>query len=136
MIRSWAVPRCPIVCWPSVISLLTRVEASRSFSTRRVSIIPSFCTIPRRTHPWRGEQGEVDRLGSSIPCFSFDGPGVLICSIDNMPTQLPLEATVYFGSRVLPLIPQLMEVDAKKDFEKQIHVPRVLRDVSLGMKRR
>lgn len=29
---------------------------------------------------------------------SFSGPGVLVCSIDNMPTQLPLEATDYFGN--------------------------------------
>ncbi|CAF1287667.1 unnamed protein product [Adineta steineri] len=62
---------------------------------------------------------------------SFDGPGVLICSIDNMPTQLPLEATVYFGSKLLPLIPQFLELDAKKDFEKQTHVPRVVRDATL-----
>ncbi|CAF1178513.1 unnamed protein product [Adineta steineri] len=62
---------------------------------------------------------------------SFDGPGVLICSIDNMPTQLPLEATVYFSSKLLPLIPQFLELDAKKDFEKQTHVPRVVRDATL-----
>ena len=55
---------------------------------------------------------------------------MLICSIDNMPTQLPLEATVYFGSRLLPLIPQILEVDAKKDFEKQTNISRAVRDVS------
>ncbi len=47
-----------------------------------------------------------------------------------MPTQLPLESTVYFGSKVLPLIPQILEVDAKKDFEIQTNIPRVIRDVS------
>jgi hypothetical protein len=62
--------------------------------------------------------------------ISFDGPGVLICSIDNMPTQLPLEATVYFGSKLLPLIPQILEVDAKKDFQIQTNIPRDIRDVS------
>ncbi|UJR16111.1 hypothetical protein I4U23_003023 [Adineta vaga] len=62
---------------------------------------------------------------------SFDGPGVLVCSIDNMPTQLPLEATVYFGSRLLPLIPQILSVDAKKDFQTQTNVPRAVRDATL-----
>ncbi|XP_069956337.1 alpha-aminoadipic semialdehyde synthase, mitochondrial-like [Cherax quadricarinatus] len=33
---------------------------------------------------------------------SFKGPGVLVCSIDNMPTQLPREATDLFGSLLLP----------------------------------
>ncbi len=54
----------------------------------------------------------------------------MICSIDNMPTQLPLEATVYFGSKLLPLIPQILEVDAKKDFQVQTNIPRAIRDVS------
>lgn len=33
---------------------------------------------------------------------SFKGPGVLVCSIDNMPTQLPMEATDFFGNLVFP----------------------------------
>ena len=61
--------------------------------------------------------------------ISFDGPGVLICSIDNMPTQLPLEATVYFGSKLLPLIPEILKVDAKKNFQIQTDISRDIRDV-------
>lgn len=63
--------------------------------------------------------------------YSFDGPGVLICSIDNMPTQLPLEATVFFGSRLLPLIPKILDVDAKKDFQTQTNIAPEVRNVSL-----
>jgi hypothetical protein len=47
-----------------------------------------------------------------------------------MPTQLPLEATVYFGSKLLPLIPEILKVDAKKNFQIQTDIPRVVRDVS------
>jgi hypothetical protein len=47
-----------------------------------------------------------------------------------MPTQLPLEATVYFGSKLLPLMPDILKVDAKKDFQIQSNIPRVIRDVS------
>lgn len=47
-----------------------------------------------------------------------------------MPTQLPLEATVFFGSRLLPLIPKIIEVDAKKDFQTQTNIAREIRDVS------
>ncbi|CAF4383073.1 unnamed protein product, partial [Rotaria sp. Silwood2] len=59
---------------------------------------------------------------------SFLGPGILICSIDNMPTQLPLEATSFFGSKLLPLIPQMLQLDVEKDFQTQTSVPRVVRD--------
>jgi len=40
------------------------------------------------------------------PCAycSFSGPGVLICSIDNMPAQIPREATSYFGSLLCPYV--------------------------------
>jgi alanine dehydrogenase len=33
---------------------------------------------------------------------SFGGNGVLVCSIDNMPTELPREATEFFGSLLMP----------------------------------
>lgn len=39
---------------------------------------------------------------------SFGGNGVLVCSIDNMPTQLPREATEYFGSLLLPFIDEMV----------------------------
>ena len=47
---------------------------------------------------------------------SFQGNGVLICSIDNMPTQLPREATDYFGDLLLPYVQDILKSDAKKPF--------------------
>uniref|UniRef100_A0A8D3DVG7 Alpha-aminoadipic semialdehyde synthase, mitochondrial n=1 Tax=Scophthalmus maximus TaxID=52904 RepID=A0A8D3DVG7_SCOMX len=35
---------------------------------------------------------------------SVEGNGILMCSIDNLPAQLPLEATEYFGDRLFPYI--------------------------------
>lgn len=48
----------------------------------------------------------------------FFGDGVLICSIDNMPAQIPREATDFFGSLLLPYIPDLINSDAIKPFEE------------------
>ena len=42
----------------------------------------------------------------------FQGPGVLICSIDNMPTQLPREATDFFGDLLLPHVMNILKSDA------------------------
>uniref|UniRef100_A0AAY4B9N6 Alpha-aminoadipic semialdehyde synthase, mitochondrial n=1 Tax=Denticeps clupeoides TaxID=299321 RepID=A0AAY4B9N6_9TELE len=35
---------------------------------------------------------------------SVEGNGILMCSIDNLPAQMPIEATEYFGDRLLPYI--------------------------------
>ncbi|XP_023324527.1 alpha-aminoadipic semialdehyde synthase, mitochondrial [Eurytemora carolleeae] len=47
---------------------------------------------------------------------SFKGDGVLICSIDNMPTQLPREATDFFGDLLYPYVSDIMKSDATKPF--------------------
>ncbi|XP_035212536.1 alpha-aminoadipic semialdehyde synthase, mitochondrial-like, partial [Stegodyphus dumicola] len=57
---------------------------------------------------------------------SFAGPGVLVCSIDNMPTQLPLEATDYFGYLLYPFMESILSSDATKpldqhDFHPTVH---------------
>jgi len=48
---------------------------------------------------------------------TFKGPGVLICSIDNMPTQLPLEATDFFGNLLYPHVNNILKSDAAQPFE-------------------
>lgn len=40
--------------------------------------------------------------------FRMAGDGVLICSIDNLPAQLPREATDYFGKLLLPWLPEMV----------------------------
>lgn len=49
---------------------------------------------------------------------NFKGPGVLICSIDNMPTQLPREATDFFGGLLLPHVMDILKSDAEQPFEE------------------
>ena len=40
--------------------------------------------------------------------YRFSGPGVLVCAVSNMPSQLPEEASSDFGELLLPLIPDLV----------------------------
>ncbi|BES97472.1 alpha-aminoadipic semialdehyde synthase [Nesidiocoris tenuis] len=56
---------------------------------------------------------------------SFKGPGVLVCSIDNMPTQLPCEATDFFGDLVLPYTLDILQSDATKPLEEYNFMPAV-----------
>lgn len=50
---------------------------------------------------------------------SFDGDGFLICSIDNMPTQLPLGSTDMFGDLLFPYIMDIVKSDAVKPVEEE-----------------
>lgn len=56
---------------------------------------------------------------------SFKGDGVLICSIDNMPAQMPREATEYFGSLLLPYIHEILKSDATTPFQEYSAIPTV-----------
>ncbi|KAI5730779.1 hypothetical protein M8J76_017292 [Diaphorina citri] len=56
---------------------------------------------------------------------SFKGPGVLVCSIDNMPTQLPMEATDFFGNLVFPYALDILQSDASKPIEEHNFSPAV-----------
>ena len=38
------------------------------------------------------------------------GPGILVCSIDNMPAQIPRESTEFFGNLLLPHVYEMVKV--------------------------
>lgn len=44
---------------------------------------------------------------------SVEGNGILMCSIDNLPAQLPIEATEYFGDRLFPYVWEMVRYDTR-----------------------
>ncbi|XP_027057225.1 alpha-aminoadipic semialdehyde synthase, mitochondrial-like isoform X1 [Pocillopora damicornis] len=56
------------------------------------------------------------------------GDGVLICSIDNLPAQLPREATDYFGKLLLPWLQEMIDSNATDSFEEQHHLSDTVRN--------
>lgn len=56
---------------------------------------------------------------------SFNGPGVLVCSIDNMPTQIPRESTDFFGDLLLPYSYDILKSDATQPLESHSFCPSV-----------
>uniref|UniRef100_A0A8C4ZC20 Aminoadipate-semialdehyde synthase n=1 Tax=Gadus morhua TaxID=8049 RepID=A0A8C4ZC20_GADMO len=62
---------------------------SIGFMTECTTIDKPFCMYDADTH---------------IDHDSVEGNGILMCSIDNLPAQLPIEATEYFGDRLFPYI--------------------------------
>ncbi|XP_037539586.1 alpha-aminoadipic semialdehyde synthase, mitochondrial [Nematolebias whitei] len=56
---------------------------------------------------------------------SVEGNGILMCSIDNLPAQLPIEATEYFGDRLFPYIWEMLLSDATRPMEEEEFSPQV-----------
>ncbi|XP_078138997.1 alpha-aminoadipic semialdehyde synthase, mitochondrial [Centroberyx gerrardi] len=56
---------------------------------------------------------------------SVEGNGILMCSIDNLPAQLPIEATEYFGDRLFPYIWEMLPSDATRTLEEEDFSPQV-----------
>lgn len=48
---------------------------------------------------------------------------MLVCSIDNMPTQLPRESTDFFGDLLFPYAEDIMKSDATKPLEEHNFTP-------------
>ncbi len=47
----------------------------------------------------------------------FEGPGVVIMAVDNLPCELPREATLSFGQALTPLIPGAVAADYGAGFD-------------------
>ncbi|XP_005039340.1 PREDICTED: alpha-aminoadipic semialdehyde synthase, mitochondrial [Ficedula albicollis] len=54
---------------------------------------------------------------------SVEGSGILMCSIDNLPAQLPIEATEYFGDMLFPYIEEMLLSEGSEPLEKQNYSP-------------
>uniref|UniRef100_A0A8C3QPN8 Alpha-aminoadipic semialdehyde synthase, mitochondrial n=1 Tax=Cyanoderma ruficeps TaxID=181631 RepID=A0A8C3QPN8_9PASS len=62
---------------------------------------------------------------------SVEGSGILMCSIDNLPAQLPIEATEYFGDMLFPYIEEMLLSEGSEPLEKQ-NYSSVVRDAVIA----
>uniref|UniRef100_A0A665TJL6 Aminoadipate-semialdehyde synthase n=1 Tax=Echeneis naucrates TaxID=173247 RepID=A0A665TJL6_ECHNA len=67
----------------------------------------------------------ADSAGSPQLPHNVEGNGILMCSIDNLPAQLPIEATEYFGDRLFPYIWEMLASDATRPLEEEDFTPQV-----------
>ncbi|XP_072178275.1 alpha-aminoadipic semialdehyde synthase, mitochondrial-like [Diadema setosum] len=112
-----AVPGCPTL--PHRLLAICDITAdpggSIEFIADCTTIESPFCLY------------DADHRHQHFKSLRFSGDGVLVCSIDNMPAQLPREATDFFGGLLAPLVPELLTSDATKPFEQE-DFSRVIRD--------
>ncbi|TRY55438.1 hypothetical protein DNTS_003809 [Danionella cerebrum] len=83
---------------------------SIEFMTECTTIEKPFCMYDANQH---------------IDHDSVEGNGILMCSIDNLPAQLPIEATEYFGDRLFPYIWEMLPSDATRPLEEEEFSPQV-----------
>jgi alpha-aminoadipic semialdehyde synthase len=78
-------------------------QGSVEFLERFTSIeAPYFTYYPEHAN---------EKEGSSKPTVStkIDGNGILVLGVDNLPSELPRDASEHFGRALLPLIPPLLK---------------------------
>lgn len=51
-----------------------------------------------------------------------DGPGVCVLAVDNLPCELPRDASVHFSRHLREMVPLLAEADFEQPFER-LHLP-------------
>ena len=81
-------------------------------------MLPLCCTTLTQRRLTKGTYMALPPSHSSSPnpspsfpsgC-SLDGNGILLMAVDNLPAQLPREATDFFGSKLLPFIPDCVSL--------------------------
>uniref|UniRef100_C3YJJ0 Saccharopine dehydrogenase [NAD(+), L-lysine-forming] n=1 Tax=Branchiostoma floridae TaxID=7739 RepID=C3YJJ0_BRAFL len=61
------------------------------------------------------------------------GGGVVVCSVDNLPAQLPREATDIFGNQLLPYVWEMLHSMAEVPFESQADLfSKTLQDATIA----
>jgi len=47
----------------------------------------------------------------------WQGRGPVVLAVDKLPSELPMDASAYFGAQLLPFIPQMAHADFRRPFE-------------------
>jgi alpha-aminoadipic semialdehyde synthase len=115
--------------------LLTKAQARRLYSTDarpKLRVIGDIsCDIEG------GIEVTLKATDLDAPTFVWDpatdtaidgvaGNGPAIMAVDNLPCELPIEASTHFGSGLLPLIPALATADFSADFDS-VELPAALK---------
>jgi alpha-aminoadipic semialdehyde synthase len=48
----------------------------------------------------------------------YEGRGVVVMAVDNLPAEIPLESSAFFSQSLKPLIPGIARADFSSDFDK------------------
>ena len=85
---------------------------SVEFLERFTSIEDPYFTFNPEAHASNavGKESKKEEITSEI-----DGTGVLVLGVDNLPSELPRDASEHFGAALLPLIPPVLNSNGAAD---------------------
>ena len=63
-----------------------------------------------------------DPLSNSIQ-DGFEGNGIALMTVDNLPAEIPVESSEWFSKSLMPLVPKLFEADYSKNFGELDLIP-------------
>lgn len=119
------------IYWPPKSShLLSKADCKRLTAETAPSLGVGLLAVCDISADLRGSMEFVDECTTIDRAFrlydplgecasaNLAGRGLLFCSIDNMPTQLPREATEWFGEQLMPYMQDLIRSDAKTTFDE------------------
>jgi len=73
-----------------------------------------------------------DDVNDSEKRQHIKGDGFLLCSIANLPAQLPRESSQFFGDLLMPYMNEIIRNDAKIPFEDTNHIDPVVRNAVIA----
>ncbi|XP_033017912.1 alpha-aminoadipic semialdehyde synthase, mitochondrial [Lacerta agilis] len=100
----------------AICDISADTEGSIEFMTECTTIDSPFCMYDADQH---------------IIHDSVEGSGILMCSIDNLPAQLPIESTECFGDMLFPYVEEMLLSEASEPLESQNYSP-VVRDAVIA----
>ena len=81
-----------------------------------VEFLEKFTTIEDPYFTYNPEAGVAkDAANKSAISSTIDGEGVLVLGVDNLPSELPRDASEHFGAALLPLIPPILQSKGDAD---------------------
>lgn len=131
--RLITIPDAKALLSPKPASPWLKISPGCPALPHRLIAISDISNSPRGSIEFIKQITTIDNLfyvydaDENVSDDHFSGPGVLVCAIDKMPTQLPREATRFFGSLLLPYISQMIVSEATTSFEEYKASP-IVRD--------
>uniref|UniRef100_A0A914VUB3 Saccharopine dehydrogenase (NAD(+), L-glutamate-forming) n=1 Tax=Plectus sambesii TaxID=2011161 RepID=A0A914VUB3_9BILA len=104
--QSLDVPGCPTL--PHRLIALCDISADPCGS---IEFMTACTTIDK---PFKIYDADLNQMTDNLNVAK----GCLICSIDNLPAQMPVEASEQFGSLLLPYIPDMLNCSTNQHFDR------------------
>ncbi|EGD76105.1 hypothetical protein PTSG_00811 [Salpingoeca rosetta] len=111
-----------------------QMRALHNTGTSRLIAIADISADPNGSIEFTRECTTIDRPyevynpNTDTSVFDWEAEGILLGSVDNLPAEIPVEASIHFGDLLVDYIPELARSDMTLPFEQQTDIGDTLRN--------